>query len=311
MTPAPSGFVLPETPALYLAYVGMETDLIFTQGIDLPGFASFPLLENKAGRQMLRSYFRDMIDLARNSGTGVILESPTWVAHRDRGQALGYSVAQLASLNQRAIALMAELRTDAPDVPIVLSANIGPRADAYAPATQMSPIEAEDYHAEQLTALVGTGLDVISGYTLAYAAEATGLARAAKRLGLPVVISFTVETNGCLPTGMALAEAIGEVDRQTDGYPAYFMVNCAHPDHFSAVLDGGAWMARLQGVVANASRCSHAELDELEALDDGNPQELGRQLADLRRRFPQVRVLGGCCGTDLRHMTEIASAATG
>lgn len=303
-------WILPDAPDLFLAYLGMETDLIFTHGMELPGFASFPLLETDDGRRLLRSYFEDMIELGRRFGVGVILESPTWVAHRDRGAALGYSVERLAALNKDAIGMMAEVRAETADVPIVLSANIGPRADAYAPASQMSAEEAEAYHAEQLAVFAGTDVDVISGYTLTYAAEAVGLVRAAKAVSLPVVVSFTMETDGCLPTGMTLAEAIAEVDGQTGGYAAYFMINCAHPVHFSDVLDGGPWMARVGGVVANASRCSHAELDEAEVLDDGDPAELGRQLADLRARFAGIRVLGGCCGTDLRHMIEIGRAAT-
>jgi homocysteine S-methyltransferase len=174
----------------------------------------------------------------------------------------------------------------------------------------MSAAKAEAYHAEQIGAFVDTGLDIVSGYTLAYAAEAIGLALAARRAELPVVISFTVETDGRLPTGMKLADAIAEVDAATDAYPGHYMVNCAHPDHFDVVLGNDPVMSRLQGVVANASRCSHAELDEAEELDDGDPVELGKQLADLRSRFPHLRVLGGCCGTDLRHMVEIASSAT-
>lgn len=300
-------WTLPNAPDLYLAYVGMETELIFTHGMELPGFASYPLLESDDGRALLRTYLTDMIALGRRHGVGVILESPTWVANRDRGAALGYSVAQLATFNKQAIALMSEVR--AGDTSVVLSANVGPRADAYAPAEQMDMAEAEAYHAEQLSALKSTDVDVVSGYTMAYPAEAVGVVRAARALGLPVVIAFTVETDGRLPTGMTLEQAITEVDAQTDSYAAHFMINCAHPDHFNAVLEDAPWMARVGGIVANASRCSHAELDEAEELDDGNPVEFGAQLAAIRERFPQIRVLGGCCGTDLRHMTEIAKAA--
>ncbi|GAB5448532.1 homocysteine S-methyltransferase family protein [Gymnodinialimonas sp.] len=298
--------LLPDSPDLFLAYAGMETDLIFTHGMELPGFASYPLMETIKGQRLLQSYFTAMIDLGREAGTGVILESPTWVAHRDRGAAIGYAAERLGALNAAAVGLMKEVREGAAGVPVVLSANIGPRADAYAPTEQMSVAEAEAYHLEQVSAL--RGVDVISGYTLTYAAEAAGIARAAKACGLPVVIAFTVELDGCLPTGMSVADAIAEVDAQTGAYPAYYMINCAHPDHFEGVLDGGAWMNRLGGLVANASRCSHAELDEAEVLDDGNPEELGQQLAGLRARFPQIRVLGGCCGTDMRHMRAIAAS---
>lgn len=292
---------------LLLAYVGMETDLIFSKGIDLPGFASYPLLETADGRALLTEYLENMIALGRENSTGVILESPTWVANRARGAALGYTPAQLLTLNKDAIALMDAVRRDVGDVPTILSANIGPRDDAYAPEAQMTADEAEAYHAEQVAAVADTSVDVISGYTLAYVAEAIGIVRAARMYDLPVVISFTVETDGTLPTGTSLPDAIAAVDQATDGYAAYFMINCAHPDHFDAILDGGPWMDRLRGIVANASRCSHAELDEAEELDAGDPSELGKQLSELRACFPRLMVLGGCCGTDMRHMTEIAS----
>ena len=297
-------------PDLLLAYVGMETDLIFNRGVDLPGFASYPLLESDAGRAILEDYFEGLIALGKASGAGVILESPTWMANRDRGAGIGYSAEQLRHLNRKAISLMSGVRERHGDVPTILSANIGPRDDAYAPDVQMTAEEAESYHSDQISALTDTEVDVISGYTLAHTSEAIGIARAARRFNLPVVISFTVETDGNLPTGISLADAVAEVDSSTDGYPAYYMINCAHPDHFETVLADAPWMRRVKGIVANASRCSHAELDEAETLDDGNPSELGQQLAGIRRRFPHIRVLGGCCGTDMRHMKAIAGAKT-
>lgn len=301
----------PSNVDLFLAYTGMETDLIFNQGVDLPGFASYPLLKSTEGRELLKGYLKDLIALGKEADAGVILESPTWVANRDRGAAIGYSSDELKKLNQDAISLMAAVRSESDHSPTVLSANIGPREDAYAPETQMTSDQAERYHAEQISILAETDVDVISGYTLAYPSEAIGLIRAARRFRLPVVIAFTVETDGRLPTGESLAQAISEVDAATDGYAAYFMINCAHPEHFSSVLEGAPWMQRIRGIIANASRRSHAELDEAEELDDGNPTELGAQLADIRRRFPHIQVLGGCCGTDMRHMSQIATAARG
>ena len=299
-----------EDGKLYLAYVGMETDLIFTQGIDLPGFASFPLLETEDGRNRIAGYYQTLIDLGRQSGRGVILESPTWVANRDRAAPLGYDPDRLDKLNQAAIDQMVTVRSDNPNTPILISGNVGPRDDAYAPGDQMTAEEAKDYHLAQMTALAKTAnVDVVSGYTLAYPAEAIGIVEAAKQVGLPVVISFTVETNGKLPTGATMAEAIAQVDDATDGYAAYFMINCAHPDHFDSTLQDAPWMQRIKGIVANASRCSHAELDEAEELDDGNPAELGQQMAALKARFPHLQVLGGCCGTDMRHLSEIAQQA--
>ncbi|MEL6450356.1 MAG: homocysteine S-methyltransferase family protein [Pseudomonadota bacterium] len=294
---------------LFLAYVGMETDLIFNQGVDLPGFASYPLLKTAEGRQFLKGYLKNLIALGKEMDAGVILESPTWVANRDRGAALGYEFSELKQLNQDAIALMAAVRSESDHAPTVISANIGPRHDAYAPEAQMNPNEAESYHSEQVSVLASTDVDVISGYTLAYPSEAIGMVQAARKSELPVVISFTVETDGRLPTGASLEDAISEVDAATDSYAAYFMINCAHPEHFSGVLEDAPWMKRVQGIIANASRCSHAELDEAEELDDGNPTELGAQLSDIRQRFPHIQVLGGCCGTDMRHMKQIAAAS--
>ncbi len=299
----------PNNAELFLAYAGMETDLIFNQGIDLPGFASYPLLKTTEGRELLTGYLNDLITLGKVTDVGVILESPTWVANRDRGAAIGYTFDELRKLNQDAIALMAAVRSKSDHAPIVISANIGPREDAYAPEAQMNSDEAERYHSEQISVLAATDVDVISGYTLAYPSEAIGIVRAARRFGLPVVIAFTVETDGRLPTGELLKEAIAEVDAATDDYAAYFMINCAHPDHFSGILEDAPWMQRVKGIIANASRCSHAELDQAEELDDGNPTELGAQLSDIRRKFPHIQVLGGCCGTDMRHMGQIVTAA--
>ncbi len=299
----------PSNADLFLAYVGMETDLMFNQGVDLPGFASYPLLKTTEGRELLKGYMKDLIALGKESHAGVILESPTWVANRDRGSAIGYDFPELKQLNLDAIAMMAAVRSESDHAPTIISANIGPRDDAYAPETQMNADEAEIYHSEQVSVLADTDLDVISGYTLAYPSEAVGIVRAARRFELPVVISFTVETDGRLPTGASLEGAISEVEVATDSYAAYYMINCAHPQHFSGVLEDAPWMQRVGGIIANASRCSHAELDEAEELDDGNPTELGEQLSDIRRRFPQIRVLGGCCGTDMRHMKQIVNAA--
>ena len=173
----------------------------------------------------------------------------------------------------------------------------------------MSTDEAEAYHRQQASTLAAAGADMLTALTMTNSNEAIGIARAARQLGIPVAISFTVETDGALPTGQSLGDAIAEVDAATDGYPAYFMVNCAHPSHFERqLLSGGEWVGRIRGVRANASRCSHAELDAMTKLDEGNPQELGEEYRALRDKLPQLTVLGGCCGTDYRHIAAIAKA---
>ena len=291
----------------FLVWTGMETDLIFNRGIDVPGFAAFPLLENPETRALILEYYRAQIRLAAEFGTGTILESTTWMANPDRAAPLGYGADGLAAINRDAIALMAEARAAEPLAAVVISANVGPRGDGYDGGSAMPIPQAEAYHRAQIAALADTDVDVISAYTMTSQTEASGIVRACAGFGLPVVVAFTVETDGRLPDGQPLADAIAETDAATGGSAAYFMVNCAHPDHFTDVLGGSH---RLKGIVVNASRCSHAELDEAETLDDGNPEELGAQIAALARAFPAISVVGGCCGTDLRHLREMAQAIT-
>ena len=291
----------------FICYTGMETDLIFNHRIDLPGFASYPLLETQEGRETLRGYYAQLIDLAKDVGVGVLLESPTWVANRERASALGYSPETLKALNKAAIDLMAQIREEKGDLPTLLSAQVGPRGDGYAPTEQMDADEAETYHAEQIEVLSDTEADLVSGFTLCYPEEAIGIVRAGQRFDMPVAVAFTVEIDGRLPTGASLRIAIETVDDATDEGAAYFLINCAHPDHFRHVLTDEPWTQRLRGVVVNASRCSHAELDEAEKLDDGDPEELGALTGALYKDFPHFTVFGGCCGTDLRHLRRMAA----
>ena len=293
----------------FLSYCGIETDLIFNRGVDLPGFAAYPLLETEEGRGTLRGYCAQLIGMARQKGVGVILESTTWVANRDRGAAIGYSPETLKAFNIAAIDLIARVREKEGDLPTLLSAQMGPRGDGYAPTERMTADEAETYHAEQMETISQTEADFVSAFTLCYPEEAIGIVRAARHAELPVVIGFTVETDAKLSSGHSLADAIGAVDAATDNATAYYVINCAHPDHFSNALTDAPWMDRIIGVIANASRRSHAELDESKVLDDGDPVELGSLIGDLRRRFPNLTVVGGCCGTDMRHMESIAESA--
>jgi S-methylmethionine-dependent homocysteine/selenocysteine methylase len=296
---------------VFLTDGGFETTLIFHEGMDLPLFMAFPLLDDPAGLAKVRSYYRRYCGIARRAGLGFVLESPTWRANRDWAEKIGYSREMLADIIRRGIDLMVEMRAEfeAPRSPMVISGNIGPRGDGYVPANMMTAREAEDYHAEQIAVFRETPADMVSAFTLNYANEAIGVACAAKAAGLPVAISFTVETDGRLPTGQTLRDAIAEVDTETGAAPAYYMINCAHPTHFAdALATGGIWMRRLRGLRANASRRSHAELETMTDLDVGDPIELGRQYAELRRKFRHINVLGGCCGTDHRHVEQIALA---
>lgn len=295
---------------LFITDGGIETTLIYHHGLELPLFAAFDLLKDDEGTEQLRLYFERYAIIARDRELGLVLESPTWRAGPKWAGELGYSLEELDALNRKAIALMEELRARyrGPQ-PIVISGCIGPEGDGYAPTTTMTADAAQAYHSTQVATFADTAADMVTAITMTYAAEAIGVARAAAAAGLPSVISFTVETDGRLPSGRSLGDAIAEVDGATGSAPAYYMLNCAHPAHFEAVLEQGApWAERIGGLRTNASTKSHAELDEAEELDDGDPIDLGRRHAALRALLPRVNVLGGCCGTDHRHVGEICSA---
>jgi S-methylmethionine-dependent homocysteine/selenocysteine methylase len=295
---------------LFLSDGGMETALIYLQGIDLPQFASFVLAEDEAGRAELTKYYEHFLPIARRRGLGFVLDTATWRASLDWGHLLGFDADRLKAANVAAVELVAALRDkwEAPGTPIVLNGAIGPRGDGYK-AGRMEAAEAEDYHAFQVDIFAGTQADMVSAITMNTVNEAVGIARAAKAAGMPCVVSFTVETDGRLVDGTTLRAAIEATEEATGASPAYYMVNCAHPSHFDqALARGEAWVKRIHGVRANASARSHAELDESETLDIGDVSDLGRRYGALTRNFPSMRILGGCCGTDHRHLAAICEA---
>lgn len=302
---------LPQLNERFLTDAGLETVLIFHENVELPEFAAFYLLQNDEGTDTLKSYYRSFAELARENKIGLVLESPTWRANPDWAEKLGFTKEQTAGLNRRAIKLMVQIRdeNESENSKMVVSGCIGPRGDGYVVENAMTAEEAEKYHSEQIKVFSETEADLVSAITMNYAEEAIGIARAAKNSGMPVVISFTVETDGNLPTGKTLKEAIETVDRETENYPAYYMINCAHPTHFENILTTDEeWTKRIGGLRTNASTKSHEELNESAALDEGNPEKLGKQHVVLLKRLPNLKVLGGCCGTDIRHVREMGKA---
>jgi S-methylmethionine-dependent homocysteine/selenocysteine methylase len=299
---------------LFVTDGGLETELVFHDGIDLEHFAAFPLLGQPDTLARLRRYYDGYLDIARRHGAGFVMETPTWRANPDWADQLGYSPERLDAANRAAVALAEEIRADATadGITAVVSGCIGPRGDGYDPGTAMTPEEAQRYHAVQLGTFADTTADQVTAITMTNADEAIGIVRAATAAGIPAAISFTVETDARLPTGQSLREAIEQVDAATDGGAAYFMVNCAHPTHFAPALQRGQeWMRRVAGLRANASTRSHTELDEASELDEGDPDDLGARHAALHSVLPWVTVLGGCCGTDARHVAAICSAWLG
>ena len=297
--------------AQFITDGGLETTLIYHEGLELPAFAAFDLLKDDSGLGVLHKYYNRYADLAHSHGRGLVLESPTWRANPDWGRKLGYDAVALADANRKAIGLMLEVRaaSSSAKTPMVISGNLGPRGDGYSPGLRMNVDQARDYHTAQIETFASTDADMVCALTMNYVEEAIGIARAAKECAMPVALSFTLETNGRLPAGETLAQAIARTDRETDGYPAYYMINCAHPTHFTdALRDCGAWLDRIRGLRANASRRSHAELDQSTELDAGDPEELGAQYRGLSEVLTRLTVLGGCCGTDHRHVDAICRA---
>jgi S-methylmethionine-dependent homocysteine/selenocysteine methylase len=297
--------------AMFLADGGIETSLIYDDGIELVDFAAFTLLDTAEGRAALVRYFEAYAAIAARDSVGVVLETATWRASPDWVARQGLDPDRVVDLNLAAVDLLLDIRAryETAATPIVISGCIGPRGDGYQPGSLMSAEEARRYHATQANTFARSPADLITAITMTYPAEAIGIARAARDEGMPVVISFTVETDGTLPTGDTLADAIEAVDAATDACVAYYMVNCAHPTHFAGVLQPGSpWTGRIRGIRANASTMSHAELDQATELDAGDPIALARSYRDLRERVPHLVVLGGCCGTNHEHIAAISTA---
>ena len=283
---------------------GLETDLIYHDHVDLPDFAAFPLVDDERGRSLLLRYYGEYVDIAKRAGAALQLETPTWRASSDWGDRLGYSASDLRRVNRESVSLLERLRDTVGLESFLISGCLGPRGDGYVAGEAVDPDMAAAYHAAQIEAFAEAGADVITTLTLTGTGEAMGIVRAARSVGLPVAVSFTVEQNGRLPDGTPLSTAIVEVD--ADGGPDYFMVNCAHPSHIApALADEGDWRSRIRGLRANASTRSHAELDAATELDEGEPVELARAQDALRPRLPNLALIGGCCGTDARHVAAM------
>jgi S-methylmethionine-dependent homocysteine/selenocysteine methylase len=294
-----------------LADGGLETTLIFHEGVSLPHFAAFTLLGTPEGTEILRRYFERYAEIARGREVGLVLETPTWRANPDWAAKLGYDASQLSLVQRRSVELLLQIRDrfETGLTRIVISGNLGPRGDGYNPSRRMTVAEAQAYHTPQVEDFAETEADMVAAFTMNYTEEAIGIALAAKAAEMPVAISFTTETDGKLPTGETLDEAIEKTDAASQRYPAYYMINCAHPTHLEgAMARKGTWRDRVWGLRANASKRSHAELDESTDLDAGNPEELAWQYRSLQRHFRRLCVVGGCCGTDHRHVEAMSRA---
>jgi homocysteine S-methyltransferase len=281
--------------------------MIFTEGIDLPEFASCTCLTHDKGIEAVDRYYRTFAKIAKDQELGIILETPTWRCSQAWGDKLGWDANKVEEINRQAVDVLEKVRSEYPDVPIIISGYVGPADDGYVvPEVKMTPEEAEKYHSVQINVFKDTSVDMIETATFNYVDEAIGCVNAAKKAGLQISFAFTCETDGTIPEGITFKEAVQRVDEATDSYPCYYMINCSHPDHLESIWDGGDWLKRVRGINTNASRKTHKELETSTELDSGNPEELGGLMAELTVKLPNLNVIGGCCGTDERHIEQMA-----
>jgi S-methylmethionine-dependent homocysteine/selenocysteine methylase len=296
---------------ILLADGGLETCMIYHEGFDLPQFASFVLVDSERGRAALDRYFARFLTIAKRAGAGFLLDTATWRANMGWAAALGMGEQEIRAVNGRAAAFAFDLRDAhaAPGFPIVVNGVIGPSGDGYRIEAALTPDQAQGLHRPQIEALAEAGVDMVTAVTMTHVGEAVGIARAAGASGLPHAVSFTVEVDGRLPSGQTLHEALAQTEALTGGSALFYMVNCAHPTHFARELSG-PMRDRIGGIRANASRLSHAELDVATELDDGDPIEFGHFYGAFARYLPNLRIVGGCCGSDHRHVGEACSHLT-
>ena len=307
--------------ARFLTFAGGETHLLFQQGFPLREFCAFEVLrDDRAFERMTNAVLRPIIDAAAAGGFGVITDCFLWRASPDYMAKLGYAPADVRRFNHEGVAMVRRLllaaasRPGGHPGPLVLAADPGPRGDGYKldAGQRLDAEAARAYHMPQLAALAETDVAVVTALTMTSVAEAVGLGRAARDVGLPLIISPTVETDGTLPDGTSLGEFVTRVDEALGGDPLFYMVNCAHPTHVERTLEaarqrGEPWLKRFRGFRANASAKSHQELDEATELDRGDVADLAARVAGLRGRY-DLWAIGGCCGTDAEHLGAIAAA---
>jgi S-methylmethionine-dependent homocysteine/selenocysteine methylase len=289
---------------------GIETDLIHHHGLQLPHFAAFPLVEDAEGQALLERYYGDYASIARRAGVGLFLEAPTWRANPDWGRRVGYTSEELVRANLAAVALLHRLREQHQGSlsRVLVGGVVGPRESGWSAGPRIDADEAAAYHGPQVRAFAEAGVDLVSAHTLSEVGEAVGVVRSAREVGLPVAIAFTVEVDGLLATGATLAATVALVDAVAP--PDYFLVNCAHPDHIErAVSIPGRWRERVVGLLSNASTQSHAQLEEATVLDEGDPHLLAAAHSRLEPLLPGLSVVGGCCGTDSRHVAALWGVA--
>ncbi|WP_221934346.1 homocysteine S-methyltransferase family protein [Aliiglaciecola sp. M165] len=293
---------------IFLTEGGIETEIMYKWGFDLPHFAMFPLLENPEASETIKNMYRRYLDVVAKYGHNALIGGFDYRASPDYGKALGYSEDGLREANMRSIQFLRDVAAEYNGQidQCLFTGYVGPRGDAYFGANNMSIEESEQYHSVQIETLKAAGVDLVWAVTFSHVQEAIGVVRAAKKIGLPIAISFTLTSEHKLSSGLSFSSAIKIVDAQTAGYPSFFSINCSHPDEFGPALSDGEWMHRVRSLRPNAAKMDKISLCKLGHLEEGNPVELGIQIGELKKRYEHMDIWGGCCGTCETHLEEMA-----
>lgn len=304
-----AGFAPQREGVFYLTEGGQETEIQYRHGHDLPEFAMYPLLESAAAMADLRAMYCRVLDVAAEYGFVAMITGLDYRGSPDWGGKLGYSRDGLADAIERSIEFLRDVARPYRDqgVKILIGGQVGPRGDAYELNRTITADEAEDYHGFQLEVHKRVNVDFAWAATFNNIPEAVGVARAAARIGLPLTISFTLDSNHRLKSGPSLREAIEAVDAQTGGdRPDFYGINCSHPIEFEPALETGSWIERVRSVRPNASAKDKIDLCQIGHIEEGDPFDLGRRIGNLAQRYPHIDIFGGCCGTWAPHLEQIA-----
>lgn len=302
-------FPTQEPGRYYITEGGIETEIMYKWGFEMPHFAMFPLLDNPKAAEAIRGMYRRYLDVVAKYGHNALIGGFDYRASPDWGALLGYSAQSLHEANLQSIQFLrdvaAEYKNDIQEC--LVNGVIGPRGDAYLTKNVMSRAEAADYHSAQLSTLKDADVDLAWALTFGDPEEAIGVINAARQLSLPVAVAFSLDDSSRLNTGVEFADAVKRVDAETDGYAEFFALNCSHPEEFLPAISDDDWMQRVRCFRPNAAKMDKISLCKLGHLEEGDPVELGAQMHAVQQRYPHIDIWGGCCGTCETHLEQIVS----
>ena len=298
-----------EPGTLYLTEGGTETEIMYKYGYELPEFAMFTLLENKSAKAEMRAMFERYLDTVAEYGYCALMGGIDYRASSDWGDKLGYSRQALADIQQGCVEFLRDIAEPYADqIPRILFAGLlGPRGDAYGTGDQITATEAEDYHSMQLESVKAADADLALAATFNNIPEAIGVARAASKIGIPLCISFSLDSTSRLNSGPSFREAVETTDTESgEARPQFYGLNCSHPLEMEPALEPGNWFQRVRMLRPNAVMMEKIALCKIGHLEDGDPEELGEQMGSLAQRYAHIDIWGGCCGTCETHLGQIA-----